>query len=109
MLVITALASISVVSGLDRGIKFLSESNMLLAIALLILIFALGPSIFLLQAYIQNIGYYLSEIVSDTFNLFAYEKRTGLEAGHYFIGAGGWHGHLLLAYLLRDLKRANNS
>jgi choline/glycine/proline betaine transport protein len=81
MLAITVLASVSVVTGLDKGIKFLSESNMVLAIALLLLIFILGPSIFLLQAYIQNIGHYLSEIVSDTFNLFAYDKKDWI---------GGW-------------------
>ena len=81
MLVITALASISVATGLDKGIKLLSEINMILAILLLLLIFVLGPTVFLLQAYVQNIGGYLSDIVSNTFNLFAYEKKSWI---------GGW-------------------
>ncbi|WP_105171903.1 BCCT family transporter [Pseudoalteromonas sp. T1lg24] len=88
MLAITALASISVATGLDKGIKILSETNMLLAIALLIFIFVLGPSVFLLQAYVQNVGQYLSEIVSNTFNLFAYEKKSWI--GGWTIFYWGW-------------------
>ncbi|WP_448211617.1 BCCT family transporter [Colwellia sp. MEBiC06753] len=81
ILSITFIASLSVATGLDKGIKILSEINMALAIALLALIFVLGPTVFLLQAYVQNIGGYLSEIVSNTFNLFAYEKKSWI---------GGW-------------------
>ncbi len=88
MLVITALASISVATGLDKGIKILSEINMGLAILLLLLIFILGPTVFLLQAYVQNIGGYLSELVSNTFNLFAYEKKSWI--GGWTIFYWGW-------------------
>ena len=61
---------------------------MLFAIALLVFIFILGPSIFLLQAYVQNIGAYLSDIVSHTFNLFAYEKKSWI--GGWTIFYWGW-------------------
>ncbi|GLX80193.1 choline transporter [Thalassotalea insulae] len=88
MLVITAMASISVATGLDKGIKILSEINMLLAIALLLFIFILGPTVFLLKAYVQNIGGYLSDIVSNTFNLFAYEKKNWI--GGWTIFYWGW-------------------
>lgn len=88
MVAITALASISVATGLDKGIKILSETNMLLAVALLALIFILGPTVFLLQAYVQNIGTYLSDIVRDTFNLFAYEKKSWI--GGWTIFYWGW-------------------
>ena len=88
MLGITALASISVATGLDKGIKVLSEINMLLAVLLLALIFVLGPTVFLLQAYVQNFGGYLSDIVSNTFNLFAYEKKSWI--GGWTIFYWGW-------------------
>ena len=88
MVVITALASISVATGLDKGIKILSEINMVLAVALLTLVFVLGPTVFLLQAYVQNIGAYLSDIVSHTFNLFAYEKKSWI--GGWTIFYWGW-------------------
>ncbi|WP_286234987.1 BCCT family transporter [Thalassotalea sediminis] len=88
MVVITLLASVSVATGLDKGIKILSETNMLLAVALLSFIFILGPTVFLLQAYVQNIGAYLSELVSNTFNLFAYEKKSWI--GGWTIFYWGW-------------------
>lgn len=88
MLVITAFASVSVATGLNKGIKILSESNMILAIVLLILVFVLGPTLFLIQAYVQNFGGYVSDIVSNTFNLFAYDKKDWL--GGWTIFYWGW-------------------
>lgn len=85
---ITALAVISVATGLDKGIKILSETNMILAVVLLILIFVLGPTVFLLQAYLQNIGDYLADIVHNTFNLFAYKKTNWI--GGWTIFYWGW-------------------
>lgn len=78
---ITALATISVATGLDKGIKILSEANLLLAVVLLVLILALGPTVLLLQSLVENTGGYFSEIVNKTFNLYAYEQTDWL---------GGW-------------------
>ncbi|NQZ20854.1 MAG: choline BCCT transporter BetT [Colwellia sp.] len=88
MCVITGLAVISVATGLDKGIKILSETNMILAVILLLLIFILGPTVFLLQAYLQNIGDYLADIVHNTFNLFAYQKTNWI--GGWTIFYWGW-------------------
>lgn len=88
MSVITGFAVISVVTGLDKGIKILSETNMLLAVVLLILVLVLGPTVFLLQAYLQNIGDYLADIVHNTFNLFAYKKTDWI--GGWTIFYWGW-------------------
>lgn len=78
---IIGLALISVCSGLDKGIKRLSQLNMIMAVALLLFVLVAGPSLFLLQALVQNTGAYLSDIVHNTFNLFAYQKTDWL---------GGW-------------------
>ena len=85
---ITAFAVISVATGLDKGIKILSETNMILAVILLLLIFILGPTVFLLQAYLQNMGDYLADIVHNTFNLFAYKKSNWI--GGWTIFYWGW-------------------
>jgi choline/glycine/proline betaine transport protein len=85
---IISLAVVSVVSGLDKGIRRLSEINMALAIALLVFILILGPTVFLLKAYLQNTGAYLSDIVRNTFNLFAYEKSDWI--GGWTIFYWGW-------------------
>jgi choline/glycine/proline betaine transport protein len=85
---IIGLAIISVATGLDKGIKILSETNMILAVILLLLVFVLGPTVFLLQAYLQNIGDYLADIVHNTFNLFAYKKTDWI--GGWTIFYWGW-------------------
>ncbi|MDG9927976.1 MULTISPECIES: choline BCCT transporter BetT [Pseudomonas] len=77
----TALATISVVSGLDVGIRRLSELNLGLAVLLLLLILVLGPTVFILQTFVQNTGGYLSNLVNTTFNLYAYEPNDWI---------GGW-------------------
>ncbi len=74
MMFVVGLAIISVMTGLDKGIRRLSETNMILAVVLLVFILVLGPTVFLLQAYLQNTGAYVSDIIRNTFNLFAYEK-----------------------------------
>lgn len=79
---ITALATISVVLGLDGGIRRLSELNLLLAVLLLLFVLFAGPTVFLLQTLVQNTGSYLSDIVQKTFNLYAYKPD------HSWIG--GW-------------------
>ncbi|MGB2741531.1 MAG: BCCT family transporter [Cognaticolwellia sp.] len=88
MCAIVGLAVISVATGLDKGIKILSETNMVLAVILLMLIFILGPTVFLLQAYLQNIGDYVADIVHNTFNLFAYKKTEWI--GGWTIFYWGW-------------------
>ena len=88
MCVITAFAVISVATGLDKGIKILSETNMILAVILLTLIFVLGPTVFLLKAYVQNVGDYLADIIHNTFNLFTYTKSKWI--GGWTIFYWGW-------------------
>ena len=85
---IISLAVVSVATGLDKGIKRLSEANMILAVILLTLIFVIGPTVFLLKAYLQNIGDYLADIVHNTFNLFAYKKTNWI--GGWTIFYWGW-------------------
>lgn len=60
--VITGAATTSVVLGLDKGIKRLSQFTMTLGLILLVLIFLLGPTVFLLESLVQNIGYYLQRL-----------------------------------------------
>ena len=71
--VITLFATASVFSGLDRGVRRLSELNMILAVALLAFILVTGPTVYLLQTLVQNIGMYVSNVFGMTFNLYAYE------------------------------------
>jgi choline/glycine/proline betaine transport protein len=60
---ITFLATLSVVAGLDKGIKRLSVLNMVLAGILLAYVFVVGPTLFILNALVQDVGAYLSNLV----------------------------------------------
>ena len=62
---ITAIGLVSVSLGLDSGIKKLSQINMVLAISLLLFIFILGPTIFIINALIQNFGAYLNTLIQS--------------------------------------------
>ncbi|MBQ4847736.1 choline BCCT transporter BetT [Pseudoalteromonas sp. MMG005] len=86
--VVTGLAILSVTTGLDKGIRRLSELNMGLAVLMLLFVLILGPTIYLLQAFVQNVGAYTADIVRNTFNLFAYEKTEWL--GGWTILYWGW-------------------
>ena len=79
--VITAIATGSVVLGLDGGIRRISILNMILAAALLAFVLLFGPTVFLLQTLVQNTGMYLSSLFEMTFNLYAYEPTDWI---------GGW-------------------
>lgn len=85
---ITGMATLSVVMGLDRGVKRLSELNIILAGLMLAFVLVAGSTVFLLQAFIQNVGTYLSEVVQRTFRLYAYEPNPWL--GNWTLFYWGW-------------------
>ena len=86
--VITGLATLSAGTGLDKGVKRLSELNIILAIALLVFVLFAGSTVFLLQAYVQNIGAYLGAVVQRTFRMYAYEPNSWL--GDWTLFYWGW-------------------
>jgi choline/glycine/proline betaine transport protein len=86
--VITGLAICSVVAGLDKGVKNLSLLNMVLAIALMLFVFVVGPTIFILETFLQNTGSYLNNIIERTFNLQAYSRSDWI--GNWTLFIFGW-------------------
>ncbi len=88
IVLVTGLALISVLSGLDKGIKRLSEANLSLAVVMAIVVLILGPTLFLVQSLVENTGAYLAEIVSKTFNLYTYKPTDWL--GGWTIFYWGW-------------------
>jgi choline/glycine/proline betaine transport protein len=74
--VITGCATASVVSGLDKGVRILSELNMVFAGTLLAFVFIAGPTLFLLRFYADSIGGYLQTFPITTFKSASF---TGLD------------------------------
>jgi choline/glycine/proline betaine transport protein len=85
---ITSLAIISVVAGMDKGIKRLSIVNMVLAVTLMLFVFIAGPTIHILESFLQNTGSYLNFIVERTFNLQAYTRSDWI--GNWTLFIFGW-------------------
>lgn len=81
IIIVSLIAMGSVVSGLDGGIRRISELNMGLAAFLLLFVLLMGPTVYLFQTLVQNTGSYISNIVGQTFNLYAYDPKGWL---------GGW-------------------
>lgn len=88
LVIITGLAIFSVVAGMDKGIKRLSLLNIMLAVVLMVFVFFAGPTVFILEAFLQNTGSYLSNIVERTFNLQAYSSSDWI--GHWTLFIFGW-------------------
>ncbi|MXQ14517.1 BCCT family transporter [Microvirga makkahensis] len=84
---ITALATISVVTGLDKGIRILSETNLVVAILLMIFVLVVGPTAHLFRDFVQNLGLYLDTLLLRTFNIYAYEPTPWVDAWTLFYWA----------------------
>ncbi|MEJ2323000.1 MAG: BCCT family transporter, partial [Gammaproteobacteria bacterium] len=56
--VITGIATLSVMAGLDKGVKRLSQGNMILAALFMLFLLFVGPTVFILSGFTQNLGYY---------------------------------------------------
>ncbi|TCT16094.1 choline/glycine/proline betaine transport protein/BCCT family betaine/carnitine transporter [Natranaerovirga pectinivora] len=67
IVVITFIATLSVVSGIDKGVKFLSETNMKIAGVFMVAVFLLGPTGYILRTFSNSLGLYLNDFVSSSF------------------------------------------
>jgi choline/glycine/proline betaine transport protein len=72
---VMAAATTSVMTGVGRGVRRLSELNLTLAVSLMIFVLVVGPTGFLFKALVQNFGFYLDHFFERTFTLYAYEPR----------------------------------
>ena len=72
IVVLTACFIVSAISGVHRGIQWLSNTNMVLAVFLLLFVFLLGPTVFILNTFTESIGGYLANIIPMSFRTASY-------------------------------------
>lgn len=65
--ILTAVATTSIVMGLDKGVKRLSNLNILMAVGLMLFVLVAGDTVFLLRQVIQSVGTYAQEIIPLAF------------------------------------------
>ena len=78
--VITFFAVLSIATGLDKGVKYLSLANMGLAGLFMGFLILVGPTVYILKALTQNIGFYLQNLPQLSFWV---ETYYGAEGSHW--------------------------
>ena len=79
---------LSATTGVDKGIKILSNLNMVIAILLMVFVLVFGPTAFILETFVNTVGDYVSSLPQMSFRLFPYEQL------------GEWTGAWTLTYLI---------
>jgi len=87
VIIVTAGAVISTVTGIDKGIKWLSRINVTIVIFLMIAVFLLGPTLFLIKIFTNSTGQYLQHIVEMSFMSDAIMDNPWLDAWTVFYWA----------------------
>jgi len=77
IVVVVAFTILSLVSGIGRGMKWLSTTNLLLAAVLLVFLLIVGPTAFLFREFVQSMGNYLQNFLGLSFTVSAYAGEAG--------------------------------
>jgi glycine betaine transporter len=85
--VLTLAFVLSAVSGVHRGIQWLSNTNMLLAIGLILFLLVVGPTVFQFETLVESIGGYLTTIVPASFRTGAFGDEEWLSSWTIFYWA----------------------
>jgi len=67
IILVTLVATVSVVSGINRGIKLLSQFNILLALAFMVFLIMAGLTLYQLRMLTTTVGDYLQNVVGMSF------------------------------------------
>ncbi|MFP4424288.1 MAG: BCCT family transporter [Candidatus Woesearchaeota archaeon] len=65
--IITAMAMTSVISGINKGIKWLSVFNISVGTLLLLFVIAFGPTLFIIKTFIQYLGSFMQNVIEISF------------------------------------------
>jgi len=77
----TIMFLISASTGLDKGIKILSNINMIIALSILTLIIFAGPTRFIMEIFVTSIGDYFSQLFTMSFKLYPYKDLSSWTSG----------------------------
>ena len=73
LIVMTIAFLLSACTGVDKGIKILSNINMVIAIVIMLVVLFAGPTTFILDSFVNSFGDYLSQFVFMSFRIFSYD------------------------------------
>ena len=87
ILVIACVYIYTAVSGLDKGMKYLSNANLVLAVCLLIIAFCVGPIQSTLNSIVNGLGEYISGFISDSLKINPYGENIWIYGWRVFYWA----------------------
>ena len=67
IVLLTAAFIVSAVSGVHRGIQWIANTNMILAVLLLFFLFVVGPTVFILNTFVESLGGYMARLIPMSF------------------------------------------
>jgi glycine betaine transporter len=70
--ILTAAFILSAISGVHKGIQWIANTNMVLAVFLLVFVFFLGPTVFILNTLTESLGGYLANLIPMSFRTAAF-------------------------------------
>jgi glycine betaine transporter len=85
--VITVLFTASAVTGVHKGIRFLSEGSMGLAIALFVFMLVVGPAVFVANLFLESVGTYASDFFRMSLQGTAFGGLSWMQWWTYFMMA----------------------
>lgn len=88
--IITFVATVSLVTGVEKGMRRLSEINMILAALLLVFVFLVGPTLPILDTLVQATGGYLSTVLNRSFMVGAVDDTAKEWAKTWTLFYWGW-------------------
>lgn len=87
IVIVACIYIMSSVSGLNKGMTYLSNINIFLAICLLIIAFCIGPMQTTLKTIVNGVGLYISNFVSDSLKLDPYGENIWIYTWRVFYWA----------------------
>ena len=76
VIILISLSVISAITGVSKGVKILSNINIISVIILLLFVLALGPTVYLIGSFTEGLGNYINNFFNLTFGTHVYEKNT---------------------------------
>ncbi|MFD1770453.1 BCCT family transporter [Sphingobacterium suaedae] len=74
--VLTSLSIISATTGVDKGVRILSNVNIIVVIILLLFVLLFGPTVYLIGSFTEGLGNYINSFFDLTFSTHVYEEQT---------------------------------
>ena len=85
--VVTVLFILSAVTGLDKGIKFLSNTNITLCGVLMVLTFLAGPTLAIINSLTNGLGMYVSNFIESSFQINPFGENSWINGWRVFYWA----------------------